>query len=293
MKATKCGGSSVAEPMVIQPSGGGSIPTPPIQYSKKAHQRLIREQHALEPDPLIDEKRALAASLKNAVVREISKSEAKKIILKYEWLGNMGTTDFAFGLYFSKHLAGAVCFGRTAGTKTAASICGQEYAHLVKTLNRGACVHWAHPHSASFLISHACRLMAQKGYHIFVAYSDPAAGEIGTVYQGCGWNYCGTVTSGSSSFVWPGKPIAKDPLWGTFKNGEIHDERNIHHSIRRGYRIECTRREKRLRMVREGFLFLKSQPRHRYVHFYGDKETVATLGAALKWETFPYPKRDR
>src|SRR5271168_14486 len=98
MTLKRCEGSSMVEQATSQSSGGGSIPTSSPQYSNKAHQRLIREQHALEPDPLIDEKRALAASLKNGVVREISKSEAKKIILKYEWLGNMGTTDFAFGL---------------------------------------------------------------------------------------------------------------------------------------------------------------------------------------------------
>ena len=264
--------------------------TPLLQYPPKAHQRLIRERHALEPDPLIEEKRAAAVSLKSAVVQEISKMEAKQIILEYEWLGNMGTTDFAFGLYCGQHLAGAVCFGSTAGTKTAASICGRDFAHLVKTLNRGACVHWAHPHSASFLISHACRLMARQGFHIFVAYADPAAGEIGTIYQACGWNYCGTA-SGSSSFVWAGKPIAKDPFWGTFKDGKLHDERNIHHAIRRGYRIECTRHQKRLQMIKEGFLFLKSQPKHRYVAFCGDRKTVASLKAALKWGTSPYPKR--
>lgn len=265
--------------------------TPALQYHPKAHQHLIRERIALEPDQFIEEKRALAASLSNAVVREISKSEAKKVILKYEWLGNMGTTDYAFGLYFGEHLAGAVCFGSTAGTKTAASVWGKEFAHLVKTLNRGACVHWTHPHSASFLISRACRLMAKKGFYVFVAYADPGAGEIGTIYQACGWNYCGTA-SGSSSFVWAGKPVAKDKVWGTFKDGKLHDERNIHHAIRRGYRIECTRHQKRSQMIQEGFLFLKSQPRHRYVSFYGDRGTVATLRLALKWETFPYPKRE-
>jgi hypothetical protein len=254
----------------------------------------------MEPDPLIGEKRALATSLKNARIKEISKAEAKQIILKYEWLGNMGTCDYAFGLYFGEYLAGAVCFGRTAGTKVAASICGKEYAHLVKTLNRGACVHWAHQHSASFLISHACRLMAQKGFHIFVAYSDSDAGEIGTVYQASNWLYCGNTTSGSSSFVWPGKPIARDSKWGTFKDGKLHDERNIQHSVRCRqfsnrpagmYRIKCSRREMKQRLVEEGFLFLKGQPKGRYVTFCGDSSLVRELQAALTWSVLPYPKR--
>lgn len=289
MTAITCVGSSTAEHSRFHSKDGGSSPTPTLHSSHKAHQRLIRERLALEP--LIDEKTALAASLRNAWVREIDHETAKTIILRYEWLKTMGTTDFQFGLYFGEHLAGAVCFGRTAGTKTAQSISGKEYAPLVKTLNRGACAHWSHPNSASFLISHACRLMAQKGFHIFVAYADPSAGEIGTVYQACGWNYCGTVSTEASSFVWAGKPVAKDPIWGTLKDGRVRDERCIHHSIRRGYRVECTRGEKRLRMIREGFVFLKSPAKFRYVGFYGHRELTAVLRLALKWSTLPYPRR--
>lgn len=292
MTISQCGDSSVAEQMVHQPSGGGSIPTSPTQFPAKAHQRLIRERHAQEPDPRIEEKLALAASLKNAWVREIDRKTAEEIILKYEWLGNVGTADHYFGLYFGEHLAGVECFGSTAGTNTAASVCGKKYAHAVKTLVRGACVHWAHDHASSFLITHACKLMAKRGFHIFVAYGDPEAGEIGTVYQACGWLYCGTA-SGSTGFWWPGKPVPEDLMWGTFKDGNIHDARNIHHSIRRGYRVECTRQEKYQRMVKEGFEFLMLPPRHRYLGFYGGQETVATLKAALRWETLRYPKRPR
>jgi hypothetical protein len=143
----------------------------------KAHQRLIRDRHAQEPDPLLEEKLALAESFNSASVREIPNSRAKTLILKYEWLGNMGCTDYSFGLYFGDHLAGVECFGRTAGTNTAASVCGDEYSRTVKVLCRGACVHWAHPHSASFLIPRACQLMREKGFHIFIAYSDAEAGK--------------------------------------------------------------------------------------------------------------------
>jgi hypothetical protein len=290
MISKKRGVSLMAERTTYRSSGHGSIPMAPLQYSQKAHQRLIREQHAEEPDPLIEEKMLLARSLKNAWVREIDRETAKTIILKYEWLRNVGTTDHYFGLYFGEHLAGAVCFGRTAGTKTAQSVCGKKYAGLVTTLVRGACVHWAHSHAGSFLDAHACRLMVQKGYNIFVAYADPAANEIGTIYQSLGWLYCG-IGQGASAFIWRGKHIAKDPVWGTFKDGKLHDEANIYKSVRRGYRMACTRAEKRRRMEREGFVFVKLQPKHRYVGIYGDRETVATLRAALRWETFPYPKR--
>jgi hypothetical protein len=253
-----------------------------------AHQRLIREHHAKEHDPLLAERVALARSFENATVKEISKAEAKTIILRYEWIGNMGVTDYAFGLYFGEHLAGVACFGRTAGTRTAMSICGEDYAHVVKVLNRGACVHWAHPHSASYLIPRACNLMANKGINIFVAYSDADAGEIGTVYQATNWLYCGTTNSASSGFVWTGKRVQEDRFWGTFKDGRQRDERNIHHLIRlrnsdaavKAYQIKFTRRELRARMWAEGFVFLKTQPKGRYVTFAGDKKMVSELRAA-------------
>ncbi len=135
----------------------------------KCHQRVIREHMAKQPEPHLKEKRALAANFKNAVVREISYDEAKNLILANEWLGNMGTTEFTFGLFFGGYLGGAVCFGSTAGTNTKNSVCGAEHADKVLTLSRGACIHWAHPHSASFLINAACREMTKKGYHVFVA----------------------------------------------------------------------------------------------------------------------------
>lgn len=264
----------------------------------KAHQRIIREKHAREADPLLADKMTLAASFDSASVREITNSEAKHVIRKYEWLGNMGCTDYSFGLYFGEHLAGVSCFGRTAGTKTAASVCGDEYAGMVRTLCRGACVHWAHEHSASFLIPRACALMANKGIHIFIAYSDAEAGEIGTVYQATNWLYCGTTKSASSSFIWPNKTVANHPEWGTFKDGQLRDERNIQNltRIRRfgtngAYQVKCSRRELRERMVREGFLFFKSPPKRRYVTFAGDRKLVKELRAALRWEVLPYPKR--
>jgi hypothetical protein len=285
-------------------------PADPLQISGVSHQKVIRDRESLVYDPLIEEKRRLAQSYENASVREIPYQTAKNLIQRYEWLGDMGCTDFSFGLYFGEHLAGVECFGRTAGTKVAGSVCGVKYAHMVKTLCRGACAHWA-DHSveshgkthtgaaASYLINRSCKLMAEKGFHIFVAYSDAEAKEIGTVYQASGWEYCGTTQSGSSLFVWPEKPVAKDSDFGTLKDGKLRDDRCIQHFIRvrsdrmEPYRVKCSRREMRERMIREGFLFIKSPPKRRYVGFYGNRNLVRELRAALKWETFPKPKRLR
>lgn len=90
----------------------------------KAHQRFIRERMAEQPDPRLDEKKALAANFENAVIREVSYEEAKNLILANEWLGTVGTSENCFGLFFGRHVAGACCFGRSAGTNVYASVCG-------------------------------------------------------------------------------------------------------------------------------------------------------------------------
>lgn len=183
----------------------------------------------------------------------------------------------------------------TAGTKTAESVCGKEYSAYVITLTRGACVHWAHPNSASYLIPRACRSMKEKyGFHVFVAYSDTEAGEVGTVYQASNWLYCGQTNGASSMFVWPGRP---DPARGVFYDGKPRDEQNIFKATRtrtspgRPYHVHCSRREKHRELIRAGFAFYRTKPKHRYVTLCGSTEVVQELRAALRWKVSPYPRR--
>jgi hypothetical protein len=246
----------------------------------KAHQRLIREHMATQPEANLEERVRLAADFKNATVREITYDEAKNVILANEWLGNLGTTEWAYGLFFGKYLAGVACFGSTAGTNVASSICGAEHRHKVTTLCRGACVHWAHPHSASFLVSAACREMTTKGCHVVIAYSDPEAGEVGTVYQACNFLYCGQ-TSPTEKFRRP--------------DGKIYDSKQVS-NLRRDHRRGTSkylrsRAEQKKLMLKQGCEFFKGTPKHRYVGFYGDRRIKRMLGAALKWPVLPYPKR--
>jgi len=196
-----------------------------------------------------------------AEVREITYKEAKTVILQYEWLGTMGTTRRCFGLFFAGELAGVECFGVTAGTGVS-NLCGPEHVDHVMTLVRGACVHWAHPHSASYLIPRACKLMAADGKNIFVAYSDTKAGEIGTVYQAANWFYCGMTADRGSLIVAP--------------SGKIQDERSIGNLVRDRRKVTSTffrkrtRKECRDELVRTGHKLVPRTPKHRYVGIYGE-----------------------
>jgi len=248
----------------------------------KAFQRVIRERMAEEPDPLLNEKLALAADFKNASVREISLADARNLVVANEWLGNLGSAEHAWGLFFGDQIAGCVCFGSTAGTKVRSSVCGAEHARKVVTLVRGCCEHWAHPHSASYLITQACKLMSHKtGAHVFIAYADPRAGKVGVVYQAVGWLFCG-FTNPTEKFRRP--------------DGKIYDARNVHLLTRdRRFgklRYKRSRAEQKQLLISQGCEFFKDDQRKlRYVGFYGDRRTKRKLRAALRWETLPYPKR--
>jgi|HubBroStandDraft_6_1064221.scaffolds.fasta_scaffold00329_7 hypothetical protein len=249
----------------------------------KAFQRVIRERMAKEVDPLLAAKEALAKDFTNASVREISLADARNVIVANEWLGNLGSAEHSWGLFFGDYLAGCVCFGSTAGTKVRSSVCGAEYADKVVTLVRGCCEHWSHPHSASYLITQACKLMSHKtGAHVFIAYADPRAGEIGVVYQAVGWLFCG-LTSPTEKFRRP--------------DGKVYDARNVHLLTRdRRFgklRYKRSRAEQKQLLISEGCEFFKDDQRKlRYVGIYGDRRTKRILRAALRWETLPYPKRE-
>jgi hypothetical protein len=264
-------------------------------HTGKAHQRLVREQRAKLPDPLLEEKRTLAVDFKNASVREISYDVAKNVILANEYLGTMpGGVTNCFGLYFGAHLGSVVVFGSTAGNKVATSVCGPEHADKVTVLVRGATEDWADPvrtsadgrthtgSAASRLIAKACDMMAATGKPVIVAYSDPAGGEQGTIYQSCNFLYTG-MTGGTEVFITP--------------DGKRHNTRQIHGLTRDRRNGELnytrTRAEQKQLLIEQGCTFEKEGGKHRYVFFGGDKRTRKPLRKALKWEVLPHPRRSK
>jgi hypothetical protein len=282
----------------------------------KCHQRKIRDEKAKTPLP--DEHlRIAAATYNNATLREITFEEAKTIILDYEWLQNMGSTRYAVGMFFGEYLAGVACFGCTAGSNVTKSICGKEHASKVLTLVRGTCVHWAPKDAASFMINRACDMMVTKGYNIFIAYSDEEAGEIGTVYQASNWIYAGAGGT-PTRYVHPDGRQKDSRIIGAMTRGRAGrpntdrktkvaaDPKKIQNWLdkkaKEGYVVKgtgryryyevMTRAEAEAKLLAEGFVKQRGTPKHRYVHFAGDKRAIRELGRALKLKVLPYPKRD-
>ena len=175
-----------------------------------AHQRLIREAFALK------EPRETNRSLEGYSVETISRLAATPLILRYEWLGTLGRSTFFVGLLSpGRDLQGAACFGYGPSGNIRKLI-----GEPALCLERGACVHYAPPNAASFLINAACKLVYRiSGVPLFFAYGDPMAGEYGAVYQAAGWTYLGQGIHGKGErtrrfFVLPpGRDPANPANW--------------------------------------------------------------------------------
>jgi hypothetical protein len=236
----------------------------------KCHQRKIRDK-MMASDP-----RPVQTSLDGCRVEEISRSEAESIILVYEWLGTMPTAGQAFyGLKSPENeLLGVACFGLGHGTKQR-DICGEEYREKAIGLERGACVHWSHPHAPSFLVSQAVKQASKDhGWQIFYAYSDIEAGEIGTIYQACNWYYIGQSPGRQSN--WRFQYIRPDGL--------VLSSRQWRAKIRKAG-ITWEEAEE------IGWKRRKHYDKHKYVHFEGSKSAKRKFRKLLRYPVLDYPKR--
>jgi hypothetical protein len=155
-------------------------------------QRQLRDRYAAEGAPPVPH-----LDVGRSVVRPVSRRCAAQIILKYEWLGTMAGTSLHYGIFFGAYCAGVCCVavgGGFAGNNVSAPF-GLRRDELAM-LCRGACVHWAPSGTNSRLVAWTCRLLARGGAaRLIIAYSDTDAGEVGTIYQACGWAYVGLTAS--------------------------------------------------------------------------------------------------
>ena len=159
----------------------------------KAHQRTMRER-------LTATGTQCTADIRTATVREISRAEATPIVETYEWLGTMpAVTRHCYGILFAGTLGGVVVYGDEAGENLGV---WDKYGFTGKiiALARGACL----PLGAS-----ACSQRTDpplhgsptRAYAVVTATVYAGAGEVGTIYQACGFVYVGTMRQGGRALV--------------------------------------------------------------------------------------------
>jgi hypothetical protein len=228
--------------------------------SRKAHQRVIREQLVAA-----DRSRDAVVDIKTAQVRPIALAQACAIIERYEPMP--AVSRYCFGIFFGDQLGGAVVYGDEYGENLRLWD-RYGYSGKIIALLRGACTHWAHPHSASKLIRRSMDLLPEH-YKVITAMADRLAGEVGTVYQAAGFDYVGTMQAGGRSL--------------TRINGKAVSERQMQ-------RLAGTQGARAL--ARLGFDAISVPRRARYFAFIGDRHDRAHNRRAIAHLLRPYPKRE-
>ncbi len=237
----------------------------------QAHQKIVRDLRAQErgADLFCGWQRDLEIDIKTSVVKEISPTQAAQIILDYEWLGTMpAITLHCFGLFFNKILSGAVVFSPEYAENLGVWD-SYGYTGKIICLSRGACAFWAHPHSASKLISQSMKMLPIK-YEVVTATVDSEAGEVGTIYQACNFVYVGQMSRG-------GKRVSC----------QVSGKRT---SGRQAKRLFGTRGSEKLQAM--GAAGVQTHPRKgRYFFFLGSKTKKKANRKRIGHLIQPYPKR--
>lgn len=254
-----------------------------------AHQRIIRDKKAAEQAANSAWLKSVNRDISNMVVREIDRETCKKVILEYEWLGCMPAVVWKmYGAFYDGQVAGVVCYGpeysenlgiqaRKAGRKCADwSKYGYEGKMIL--LSRGACVHWAHPHTGSKLIRRSMDMLPKK-YEVVTSTTDEAAGEIGTIYQACGFYYVGSMRENNPNVK--SRRMDRD-AW--LINGKIVGTRSIRAKLG-----NC--KSASVLAVWPHAQKIKQHSKHRYFAFRGSRGTQKRHHLAILGIIKPYPKR--
>ncbi len=147
------------------------------------HQKIRRDQTEAE-DRELGHKFDLGVS-DFILANESMTKEHISFIERYEWLGKIGwAVKWCFTARHDGKLAGVVLMSEpTMATK---------YAKYEALIQRGATSSWAPKNLNSKLVMFSCRWMVNNtSKRLFTCYSDPSAGEIGTIYQACNFMYLG------------------------------------------------------------------------------------------------------
>lgn len=150
-----------------------------------------------------------------------------KFIERYEWLGKMPVWVTH---RFTATYNGVIIAAIVMATPYAFSKFIDGYSNREKLIARGASISFAPDNIASWIIMKSIKWMvANTEFRIFSAYSDPVAGEVGTVYQACNFFYLGQTFGGNEVYI---TPDGKKQVSGTyFNNRSVIKKSAIKHGV--------------------------------------------------------------
>ena len=248
----------------------------------KAHQRLMREyfQKVEANENLFGAWwESIDTDIKKAEVKPIDRKTAKRIVEKYEWLGCMpAIVKYCFGIFWEGICAGVVCYSPEY-IENLGRWDKYDFTGKIILLSRGVCIHWAHPHSASKLITSSIKMLPEK-YKVITATVDDLAGEIGTIYQACNFHYVGSMRDAN-----PNVNSRKGDRDGWLINGKLYGSRAMRAKF-------GTTRLEEIKKHHPNVEKVKQNSKGRYFLFRGRKKERAYYKKQIAHLLKPYPKRE-
>jgi hypothetical protein len=227
-------------------------------------------------------------------------SEHARFIERYEWLGKVGwAVKWCFTARYNGKLAGVVLMSEpTMATK---------YKKYEALIQRGAAASWAPKNLNSRLVMFACRWMAANtDKRLFTCYSDPAAGEVGTIYQACNFMYLGDGWGVKSGVRLPsGKIVSRREFSKTSAMKRWAKELGIRWQPQwckpNGYQdISAYPPDVKQALMARASEEADKYPRAiqpakgKYALIVGkDRREESSLRREIIFKTFPYPKREK
>jgi len=202
-------------------------------------------------------------ALQQYTIKQISYTEAMKLVVERHYLHRRCPCSIAFGLFLGEEIKGVVCYGTPSSSSLRCGIAGPENAKNVIELTRLWVCDSVPKNGESFLIGNTVR---KSGKEIVVSYAEINQGHLGVVYQATNWIYTGL--------------SAKRTNWtiaGIDKHCQTIADKYTAEEIRQKYGDRFS---------------LQERPRkHRYVFINASKPRKNKLLSVLRYPVLPYPKK--
>jgi hypothetical protein len=225
------------------------------------------------------------------VVRQIEKSLAEDMIVKYHYSHKWSLCQVAYGVFYITNkqsdffdaivekLIGCIVFSQPAGRSAAASISDLIKVDECMELIRLVILDGYGRNIESFSISQSLKLLKRDFSHVraIISYSDTEQNHIGTIYQATNFLFTGL---NSDTNLMPNFSVS---LIGPPNYKWMHS-RSV--SSRWGsHNVEYLKKK-----IGKTFWRKKEAGRLRYIYIISDKKTKKEIMKTLKMKILPYPK---
>lgn len=222
-------------------------------------------------------------NLKSSEIRLINKSDAKKLIVEYEWLKTMPlVSNYHFGIFFKinniEYLGGVVVYSTDYADNTGVWL-KYGFGKKLILLSRGVCLWWTPKNTASYFITKTIKwLKTNTEYRIVSATVDPMAGEIGTIYQSLNWYYVGLMSGNYNN-------NKETKRFSVLINGKLRYSRSIRNEF-------GTMKKEIILMKYPDAIFIPQYRKRRYFYFFDTKNENLKYKNNINHLLLPYPKRN-